>query len=69
MTEIVCGDGAVLEHYKVQRESLSAFHVQTVQAVQGQASSFTSHNVCLGAALARTDINVLFNAPTGASAR
>ena len=60
VTEIVCGDGAVVEHYKVQRESLSAFHVQTVQAALGRGSSFASHNVCLGAALARTDINVLF---------
>ena len=60
VTEIVCGEGAVLEHYKVQRESLSAFHVQTVQTAQARASKFVSHNVCLGGALARTDINVLF---------
>ena len=60
VTEIVCGDGAVVEHYKVQRESLSAFHVQTIQAVLGRGSNFASHNVCLGGALARTDINVLF---------
>jgi Fe-S cluster assembly protein SufD len=62
VTEIVCDEGAVVEHYKVQREGLSAFHVQTIQADQGRASNFTSHNVCLGAALARTDINVLFTA-------
>lgn len=62
VTEIVCGDGSVLSHYKVQRESLSAFHVQTLQAVQDRASSFTSHNICLGGDLARTDLNVLFRA-------
>jgi Fe-S cluster assembly protein SufD len=62
VTEVVCEEGAVLEHYKVQRESLSAFHVQTIQAAQGRASNFASHNVCFGAALARTDINVLFTA-------
>jgi Fe-S cluster assembly protein SufD len=62
VTEVVCEEGAVLEHYKVQRESLSAFHVQTIQADQGRTSNFTSHNLCLGAALARTDINVLFTA-------
>jgi Fe-S cluster assembly protein SufD len=60
VTEIVCGDGAVLEHYKLQRERLSAFHVQTIQAALGRGSNFASHNVCLGAALARTDIRVLF---------
>ena len=62
VTEIVCAEGAVVEHYKVQREGLSAFHVQTIQAVQGRTSNFASHNICLGAALARTDINVLFTA-------
>lgn len=62
VTEIVCGDGAVLEHYKLQRESLAGFHVQTVGAAQERGSNFASHNVCLGAALARTDINVLFEA-------
>ena len=62
VTEIICGDGAVLEHSKFQRESLSAFHVQTIQAALGRGSNFVSHNVCLGGALARTDINVLFTA-------
>ena len=62
VTEIVCADGAVVSHYKVQRESLSGFHIQTLQAVQGRASAFTSHNICLGGDLARTDINVLFDA-------
>jgi Fe-S cluster assembly protein SufD len=65
VTEIVCGDGAVVEHYKMQREGPLAFHVQTIQAAQGRGSRFDSHNLCLGAALARTDINVLFQAEGG----
>ena len=65
VTEIVCGDGAVVEHYNVQREGPLAFHVQTIQAAQGRGSRFDSHNLCLGAALARTDINVLFQAEGG----
>jgi Fe-S cluster assembly protein SufD len=62
VTEVVLGEGAVLEHYKVQRESLAAFHVQTIQVSQGRASNYTSHNLCLGGALARTDWNVVFGA-------
>ncbi len=62
VTEIVCGEGAVLEHYKLQRESVSAFHVHTIACEQAGASRFDSHNFCLGAALARTDIEVLFEA-------
>jgi Fe-S cluster assembly protein SufD len=60
VTEISAEDGAILEHYKIQRESPAAYHVQTVQARLGRSATFTSHNVALGAALARTDINVLF---------
>jgi Fe-S cluster assembly protein SufD len=60
VTEIACGDGSILEHYKVQRESPSAFHVQTVEALLSRSSRFDSHNLCFGAALARTDLNVLF---------
>jgi Fe-S cluster assembly protein SufD len=62
VTEIVCGEGAVLEHYKLQRESGSAFHVHTIACAQARRSRFDSHNFCLGSALARTDIEVLFEA-------
>ncbi len=61
VTEIVVADGAALEHYKVQRESTSAFHVHTIAAHQGRTSRFTSHNIALGAALARTDIRALLD--------
>jgi len=61
VSEVVAGDGAVVEHYKLQAENLEAFHVATVQALQERASAFVSHNVSLGAALARNDINVLLD--------
>jgi Fe-S cluster assembly protein SufD len=59
VTEIAVGDGAVLAHVKVQREEATAFHIQAIAARQGRASRFASHNVALGAALARTDLDVL----------
>ncbi len=62
VTEIVLEDGAVLDHYKVQRESPEACHVQTIAARLGRSSRFVSHNVALGAALARTDIRVVLSA-------
>ena len=56
MTEIALGDGAVLEHYKLQRESDRGRATSHTLAVrQGRDSRFTSHNVALGGALARTD--------------
>src|SRR6266508_793703 len=59
VTEIAVGDGAVLQHVKVQREDEASFHVQAIAVRQGRSSRFTSHNVALGAALARTDLDVL----------
>src|SRR5262249_43972613 len=43
VTEVVAGMGAVIDHYKVQRESRNAFHVATTQVHQGHGSKFTSH--------------------------
>jgi Fe-S cluster assembly protein SufD len=62
VTEIVLQDGAVLDHYKLQRESSEACHVQTIAARLGRSSRFSSHNVALGGALARTDIRVVLSA-------
>ncbi|HKA35169.1 MAG TPA: Fe-S cluster assembly protein SufD [Thermoanaerobaculia bacterium] len=62
VTEISCGEGAILEHTKLQRESVSAFHVHRIAVEQGRASRFDSHNLCFGGSLARTDIDVLFQA-------
>ena len=58
VTEIVAGDGAVVDHYKVQRESGEAFHVATMQVALGRSANFTTHNISLGGALVRNDIGV-----------
>jgi len=65
VTEISVGEAAVLEHYKIQQESLSSYHVHSISARQGRAAGFTSHNVAIGSALARTDIDVLFDGEGG----
>jgi len=59
VTEIVAGDRAVVDHYKLQRESLEAFHVATRQAQLGRSSNFSTHNISLGAALARNDVGAV----------
>jgi Fe-S cluster assembly protein SufD len=56
VTEIAVGEGAVLRHYKLQRESREAFHLQTIAVRQARASHFTSVHAAFGGALARTDI-------------
>ena len=61
VTEIVAGQNSVIEHYKLQAESDEAFHVSTVQVSQARSSSFTSHSISFGGALARNDVNVALN--------
>jgi len=55
VTEVVLGEGARIDHTKVQRESHDAFHVAALQVRQGRQSTFTSHSIALGAAISRTD--------------
>jgi Fe-S cluster assembly protein SufD len=58
VVEINLGEGARLNHYKVQRESAEAFHVATTQASLGRNSSYNSTAITLGAQLSRHNINV-----------
>jgi Fe-S cluster assembly protein SufD len=67
VTEIVAGDRAVVDHYKIQRESLEAFHVATLAAQLGRSSNFTSHSISLGGALVRNDVNVVLSEGTEAT--
>ncbi len=57
VTEIVEGEEAILDHYKLQMEAGNAFHIATIQAQVGRGGVFRSYAFNLGAALARTEIN------------
>ncbi|MBI4482194.1 MAG: Fe-S cluster assembly protein SufD [Acidobacteria bacterium] len=61
VTEIVAGENAVIDHYKVQRESDQAFHVATLQARLDRSSNFSSHSIALGGALVRNDVNAVLD--------
>ena len=56
VTEVRVGDGATLEHYKIQREGRRAFHVGTIETVQDRNSHYISFSYATGAALSRTNI-------------
>jgi Fe-S cluster assembly protein SufD len=62
VTEVVLGQNAGIDHYKVQRESTEAFHVATTQIHQGRDSRFTSHAITLGGGLVRNDVNAVLAA-------
>jgi Fe-S cluster assembly protein SufD len=55
VTEIVAGEGTVIDHYKVQLEGAEAFHVSSMQANLGRSANFTTHSISIGGALTRND--------------
>jgi Fe-S cluster assembly protein SufD len=60
VVSVVVGDGARVQHYKVQSESTAAFHVASTFATTGRDASYESTNINLGALLSRHDIAVTF---------
>jgi Fe-S cluster assembly protein SufD len=58
VTEVVLGQGAVLEHTRYQDESPEAVHISTVAIHQNADSVLTSNNVNFGGHLVRHDVNV-----------
>jgi Fe-S cluster assembly protein SufD len=58
VTEIVAGEGAVIDHTRLQCESPDAFHVSTVQIHQERGSSVTARTIAFGSALSRLETNV-----------
>ncbi len=67
VTEILAGEGAVVDHYKIQREGREAFHVGTFQATLGRSAAFSSHSISLGAALTRNDAGATLSEGTEAT--
>ncbi|MFQ5816518.1 MAG: Fe-S cluster assembly protein SufD [Terriglobia bacterium] len=59
VNELVVGENAVVDHYKLQMESEQSFHIATLQVQQGRSSSVSSHFLSLGGALVRNDINAV----------
>ena len=58
VTEIEIGEGATVEHYKVQQASERAYHVAALEAKLAARATFRSWAVSLGARLSRHDIDV-----------
>ena len=55
-TEFLLGDGAVVEHCKLQDENPGAFHIAALHSRVGAAANFLAHSVAIGAKLSRNNI-------------
>jgi Fe-S cluster assembly protein SufD len=60
VTEVVLDENASVKHYRLQRESESAYHIGTLEARQGRDSRFRSFNLVLGGALTRNNMTLRF---------
>jgi Fe-S cluster assembly protein SufD len=67
VTEIVTGDHAVVDHYKIQMEDERSFHIATTQAQLGRDTNFTSHSITAGGGLVRNDVNAVLSEGTEAT--
>ena len=56
-TELVAGDGAVLSHYRVEREHAQAFHISTLRVQQARSANVSLHSVLAGGALVRNNVH------------
>jgi len=61
VTELITGEGADIEHYKLEQESESAYHMAGIYVSQQRDSHYTSHNIAFGGRLARNDLQVMLN--------
>ena len=57
VTEIVAGESAVVDHYKLQREGLGAYHTAVQHTRLERAASLSSHSISVGGALVRHDVD------------
>jgi Fe-S cluster assembly protein SufD len=56
VTEIVAGDSAIVDHYKLQRDGARAFHLSLLHVESGRAANVSTQTFSLGAAIARHDV-------------
>ena len=56
VTDVILMEGAIVDHYKIQRETTTAFHVGAMFVQCDRNSNFTSHSFATGGKLVRNDV-------------
>jgi len=57
VTEVSLAPSAIVKHYKIQQESLNAYHIGNLNVLQDKDSRFESNSISLGGSLVRNDIH------------
>jgi Fe-S cluster assembly protein SufD len=61
VTEVVLGENAVLDHYKLQYEGADAYHVGAIHVQAQRNATYAAHSISLGGALTRNDVKASLN--------
>ncbi len=61
VTEVVAGDNAFIDHYKLDMEGREAYHIALTQTRQGRKSNVSTLTLSLGGRLIRNDVNALLS--------
>jgi Fe-S cluster assembly protein SufD len=56
VTEVIVGDNASVEHYKLQQETAHASHIATMHVIGRRNARFQSHALSFGGSLVRNDV-------------
>jgi Fe-S cluster assembly protein SufD len=56
VAELVLGQNAVLDHYKLQSEGMQAYHVGAIFLKAARSANCASHSISLGGGLVRNDV-------------
>ena len=65
VTEIAVGPGAVVDHYKLQRESRRACHIGSMHVHGTRDSTLSSHSIAFGGALVRNEVIAVLDGEGG----
>jgi Fe-S cluster assembly protein SufD len=61
VTEVVVGENATADTYRIQRESAGGYHTATTQSYQERSSNYSLITFTFGAQLSRHDINAVLD--------
>jgi len=61
VTEVVLGQSAVLDHYKLQREGVRSYHMAAMHARAARSANLRAHAISLGGSLVRNEVTVVLD--------
>jgi Fe-S cluster assembly protein SufD len=65
VSEVFVGENAGVTHYKVQQESLDAFHIASLHTHTSRSARFSSHSFTLGGKIVRNDAHAILDGEGG----